>query len=255
MNLKRREFIRISSITAAGSLIVPPFFNSCKGVRLSDNAESYLSHFEVTKDLLQKVISAAMEKGADYADLFFEHTLENYSSLEDGKVNSAYSNIGYGVGIRVLKGEQTGYAYSESITADAMLKAAKTAANIAYGTAAVSPVRINEYISPSYYPLKTSWEDTSVKDKIPFIQRMNDNIFAADKQVIKVNAVLGDSTSYILFFNSDGELHGIIAPWFCFMESALWKRTGRLKISLSAALIGWVRNFLQMSLLMSFQKK
>jgi len=206
MNLKRRDFIKVSGITAAGSLIIPPFLHSCKGINLSDNAESYLNHFEVTNELLKKVISAAMEKGADYADLFFEHTLQNYSSLEDSKVNSAYSNIGFGVGIRVLKGEQTGYAYSESVTPDAMLKAARTAANIADSSAIISPVKINEYISPNYYPLKTSWEETSVKDKIPFIQRMNDNIFAADKQVIKVNAVLGDSTSYILFFNSEGLL-------------------------------------------------
>jgi TldD protein len=229
MNFKRREFIKISGITAAGSLIVPPFLNSCKGVRLSDNAESYLNHFEVTRDMLQNVISAAMEKGADYADLFFEHTLENYSSLEDGKVNSAYSNIGYGVGIRVIKGEQTGYAYSENITPDAMLKSARTAANIADGTAAVSPVRINEYISPNYYPVKSSWEDTSVKDKIPFIQRMNDNIFAADKQVIKVNAVLGDSTSYILFFNSDGEIAWDYRPMVLLYGVCIMEKNGQVE--------------------------
>jgi TldD protein len=54
MDFKRREFIKISGITAAGSLIIPPFFNSCKGIKLSDNAESYLNHFEVTRELLQK---------------------------------------------------------------------------------------------------------------------------------------------------------------------------------------------------------
>ncbi len=192
MNFNRREFIRISGITAAGSLIVPPFLSSCKGVRLSDNAESYLNHFEVTKDLLQKVISAAMEKGADYADLFFEHTLENYSALEDGKVNSAYSNIGFGVGIRVLKGDQTGYAYSENVSPEAMLKAARTAANIAESSAKFSPVKYSMNTLPQIIILlKTSWENTSVKDKIPFIQRMNDNIFAADKRVIKSQCCSG----------------------------------------------------------------
>jgi TldD protein len=60
-------------------------------------------------------------------------------------------------------------------------------------------VSINEYVAPNYYPVKTSWEEISVKDKIPFIQRLNDNIFAEDKRVTKVNAVLGDSASYILF--------------------------------------------------------
>jgi TldD protein len=170
-----------------------------------------------------------MEKGADYADLYFEHTLENYSSLEDGKVNSAYSNIGFGVGIRVLKGDQTGYAYSENITPDAMLKAARTAANIADSSARFSPVNINEYISPNYYTLKTSWEETSVKEKIPFVQRMNDKIFAADKQVIKVNAVLGDSTSYILFFNSEGLMAYDYRPMVLLYGVCIMEKNGQIE--------------------------
>ncbi|MBN2523907.1 MAG: TldD/PmbA family protein [Bacteroidales bacterium] len=206
MNLNRRKFMKISGITTAGSFVIPPLFNSCGKVRLSDNAESYLSHFEVTREMLNKVISAAMEKGADYADLFFEHTLNNTSGLEDGKVNRAYSNIAYGVGIRVLKGDQTGYAYSENISEEAMLKAAGTAANIADNSSGFSPARIHEYTPPGFYPVITSWEETSIKDKIPFIQRMNDNIFAADHRVSKVNVYLGDTTSYILFYNSDGLL-------------------------------------------------
>lgn len=223
MNFKRREFIKISGITAAGTLLVPPFLQSCKNMRLSDTAGSYLDHFEVTYEMLQKVISAAMEKGADYADLFFEHTLNNTSALEDGKVNSAYSDIAYGVGIRVLKGDQTGYAYSESVSLDSMLKAAGTAANIAGSSAKAAPVNINEYLPQNYYPVRTSWENTSVKDKIPFIQRMNDNVFAADKRVSKVNAYLGDNSSYIMFYNSDGLLSWDYRPMVflggvCIME-------------------------------------
>ncbi len=206
MNLKRREFVKISSLTAAGSLIIPPFLNSCNGTNLSDNAELFLNHFEVSRGLLNKIISVAMEKGGDYADLYFEHTLRNTSALEDGKVNSAYSNIGYGVGIRVLKGDQTGYAYSEDVTQEAMLKAARTAANIADSQGTFSPVKVSEYLPPDYYSIKTSWENTSVKDKIPFVQRMNDKIFAADKRVSKVNVYLEDSSSRILYYNSQGLL-------------------------------------------------
>ena len=79
MNLKRREFIRLSGITVAGSLVVPSLLHSCKGVPpVSQSAAGYLTHFEVTPELLQKVIRTAMEKGADYADLYFEHTQSNY---------------------------------------------------------------------------------------------------------------------------------------------------------------------------------
>jgi TldD protein len=229
MSIKRREFIKISGLTAAGTIIIPQFLQSCTGKPLSDNAGSYMNHFEVNQELLHKVISAAMEKGADYADLFFEHTLDNYSALEDGKVNSAYSNIAYGVGIRVIKGEQTGYAYSENVSPDAMLKAARTAANIADGSSSVSPVRVNEYLAPNFYPVKQSWENTVIKDKIPYIQRMNDNIFAADKRVTKVNAVLGDSTSYILFFNSEGRLVWDYRPMVMMYGMCIMEQNGQIE--------------------------
>jgi TldD protein len=229
MNLKRREFIRLGGITMAGSLIVPSLLHSCRGVPVSQTAAGYLDHFEVSRELLQKVISTAMEKGGDYADLYFEHTLEHYSALEDGKVNSAYSNIGFGVGIRVLKGDQTGYAYSENVSPEAMFKAARTAANIADSSSGFAPVNISEFVPPDYYPVVNSWENTSLKDKIPFIQRLNDNVFAADKRVTKVNAVLGDSSSYILFYNSEGLLAYDYRPMVLLYGVCIMEVKGRIE--------------------------
>jgi len=229
MNFNRREFIRLSGITAAGSIITPSLLQSCKQAPLSQSASGYLEHFEVSAGLLQKVIAAAMGKGADYADLFFEHTINGTSALEDGKVNRAFSNISFGVGIRALKGDQTGYAYSENVSADAMLKAAKTAANIADSPGAYAPAEIVEYLPPNYYPFKTSWEDTSIKDKIPFMQRMNDAIFAADKRVTKVNAVLGDTSSYILFFNSDGLLAWDYRPYAYIYGTCIMEEDGKIE--------------------------
>jgi len=194
MNYKRRDFIKIGSLTIAGTIMIPPFLKSCKGLQLSDKAESYMDHFEVTVRQMEEVIKVAMSKGADYADLFFEHTLENYASLEDGKVDRAYSNVDFGVGIRVLKGEQTGYAFSEDLSLEAMLKAARTAANIADSQKDVLPVNLTEYVIPDYYPVKISWEDTSVKDKIPYLQKVNDRIIEIERRVTKVKATIGDST-------------------------------------------------------------
>jgi TldD protein len=147
-----------------------------------------------------------MSKGGDYADLYFEHTINNYSNLEDGKVNQASSNIAYGVGIRVLKGDQTGYAFTEVITPEAMIKAANTAASIANDTGKAVSSSMTELASPNLYPVVTSWENTSVKDKIPYLERLNEHIFALDSKVTMVNAFIGDTSSYILFYNSEGLL-------------------------------------------------
>jgi TldD protein len=229
MNIKRREFIRLGGITVAGSMIIPTVFNSCKNAPVSDTAASYMDHFEVTPELLQKVIAAAMEKGADYADLFFEHTLNNRSSLEDGKVNSAYSNVAFGVGIRVLKGDQTGFAYSENVSLDAMLKAARTAANIASSSPVSRSVNITEYIPPNYYPLVNSWENTSIKNKIPFLLRMNEKVFSGDRRVTKLNASIVDSSSYILIFNSEGKISWDYRPMAILSGVCIMEDKGRIE--------------------------
>ena len=68
--------------------------------------------FGVTTENLRRLISIALEEGGEYADIFFEHTVINELSLRDDHVNKAGSHIDYGVGIRVVKGEERGYAYS-----------------------------------------------------------------------------------------------------------------------------------------------
>jgi TldD protein len=231
MNLKRREFIRLSGITVAGSMVIPSVLQSCKGGPVSDTAAGYMDHFEVTPELLQKVIAAAMEKGADYADLFFEHTVNHRSTLEDGKVNSAYSNIAYGVGIRVLKGDQTGFAYSENITPEAMTKAAGTAANIASSSPVSGSVNISEYAPPNYYPVVNSWENTSINNKIPFLTRMNEKVFAGDKRVTKLNASIIDTSSYILFYNSEGRLSWDYRPMAILAGTCVMEDIGRIETS------------------------
>lgn len=170
------------------------------------NATFYLQHFEVTPEILKKVIATALEKGGDYADLFFEHRLYNSLNLEDGTVNKAYSNIDFGVGIRVLKGDQTGFAFSEDVSLPAMLSAAKMAANIAQSKSSFQDVSLHEKISPNYYKIQSNWEETNVKDKVPFLEKINDRVFALDEKVIKVKAFLTDETTYHLFYNSEGRL-------------------------------------------------
>jgi len=167
---------------------------------------SYLDHFKVSVELMQKVIGEAMSGGGNYADLFFEHSISNSIGLEDGIVNQASSNIDYGVGIRVLKGNQTGYAYSETIDASSMLNAARMSAKIADTPKKFHLNNMKIGKSADYYKISSKWENISVKDKLPFVQKLNDTIFSLDKKVTKVSVFLGDETKYTMFYNSEGRL-------------------------------------------------
>ncbi|MFV0417235.1 MAG: TldD/PmbA family protein [Dysgonomonas sp.] len=183
-----------------------------------------LQYFSITEADLLKVISEALSKGGDYADIFFEHTFSNNISLRDGEVNRASSNIDFGAGIRVVAGDQTGYAYVENTEVKDLIKAAQTAASIASSPSKlVKPIEIKDSYFKDYYQVQKSWLDISVADKKDYVQKLNDRIFELDPRVVKATVSLNDSTSYILFFNSEGTLAWDYRPMcimagFCTME-------------------------------------
>ena len=98
--------------------------------------QQYLSLFGVTEEVLRRLVAEGIARGGDYSDLFFENSTMGNLLLRDGEVTSGGNHIDYGVGIRVLSGDKTGYAYAESTAWGDMLAAARAAAAIAGGNGA-----------------------------------------------------------------------------------------------------------------------
>jgi TldD protein len=189
-----------------------------------------MNRFGVSEEDLKKVLATALEKGGDYADLFFEHTFSNYIGLQDGAVNRSSSSIDFGVGVRVLAGDQSGYAYVENVTLDEMLKAARTAARIALSGTKTNPVGLTEKkFHGNYYPVVTPWEEVALKEKMPFLQQLNDKVFALDKRVQKVSASLSDATSHILFCNSEGVMYYDYRPMASLSVVCIMEENGKIE--------------------------
>lgn len=210
--ISRRSFVRVGGTGLLAASFIPAFLqtnpikamNPLPGLELS--LEDFLTRFGVNETIIREVMAEALAKGGDYCDLFFEHTLLNYVGLEDDSVNRAYNNIDFGVGIRVLNGDQTGYSFTEEITPKAMKQAAATAANIARSSKSSAPQKFSLYDHPEYYKIKTDWEDVSVKQKVPILQQLNDEMKAIDKRVVKTTVTFMNSTTYKLIATSDGRI-------------------------------------------------
>ena len=211
-SISRRKFLENGSKGLVAAALIPSFlrgdltkaFATSKGESMK--LQDYYNHFGVDEKIIQDVIAQALSRGGDYCDLYFQHQISNYIGLEDKAVNRAYTNVAFGVGIRVLKGDQTGYSFTEEITPNAMKLAAQTAANIANGSKKVGPVKLKVKDVPSYYPIETPWELISIDKKIPYLQTINDKVFAADSRIIKSNVSFSNDTSYILVITSEGEV-------------------------------------------------
>lgn len=176
--MDRRKFLQTGSLAALGALTLPSLAMSSGKLNPAGKqsaTEAAMAHFGVTEADLKKVMQAALEKGGDYVDLYFEHTFNNSVTLMDGKVNNCSANIDFGMGVRVLSGDQTGYAYVEGVTLDEMLRAARTAARIASSGKATRVAALTEKTLPkSRYAVVESLEDVSVKEKIPYLEKLNE---------------------------------------------------------------------------------
>lgn len=172
----------------------------------SERLGNYYSHFGIDEAALRRVMAAGMSRGGDYCDLYFQHTVSSTIGLEDNIVNRAYSNIDMGLGIRVLKGEQTGYSFTEDLSPKAMEAAARTAANIADLNKNVPPLEFKFQDTPNYYQIKIKWDEVGVDQKIPYLQKMNEMMQARDNRLIKSRVFLVDSSSWVLQANSDGRV-------------------------------------------------
>ena len=168
------------------------------------NPRNILGAWGMDEKTVNEVIAEGLSRGGDFCDLYFQHTKSHDIGLEDRAVNRAYSSVDFGVGIRVLKGDQTGFSFTEALTPEAMKRAARTAAAIADSSTRTKPIGLKPGKLPNHYSIEIPWETVSIDRKIQFLQTINDKVFSLDPRVVKTTVWFLDESSTIVIATSDG---------------------------------------------------
>ncbi|BDG10232.1 TldD/PmbA family protein [Anaeromyxobacter paludicola] len=167
----------------------------------------YFDRFGVTEELIARTIAEALSRGGDFADVFFQHAVTNDLALEDGSVNRAFTTVQLGVGVRVVKGDQTGYGYSEDLSLPALLSCARTAATIADGPSREAPSRYHVQSGlPQRYPVRLRWEEIGAERKLPLLGGLNERLLSADRRMRKVSVHFRDEAGAVLIADSQGRI-------------------------------------------------
>jgi TldD protein len=162
--------------------------------------------------MAQRLLSIALESGGDYADLFFEYRAAGGLVFDEGILKSASRGVALGLGVRVQKGDATGYAHVEELDWGPMARAAKTAAQIATGGGGSAPVAPIEFGVPRRYELGKVTLDVPGIEKRALLERAAEAAHACDPRVIKVETSLSEEVREILIVTSDGKLARDVQP-------------------------------------------
>lgn len=158
----------------------------------------------LSKGDIEKLLSAALSMGGDFAEVYIQRSQSTSISLEERKVRSAEARIAQGVGIRVISGEKTGYAYSDNLDIDTLLDVARVAAKIAEGPRIERSIHVTAQLAPDYYKVVLDPAESPVRDKTILLKRANKAAYSYDPRIKQVDVYYADDERDIIIANSDG---------------------------------------------------
>jgi TldD protein len=162
----------------------------------------------VDAQLASRLLAIALEAGGDYADLYFEFRVSADYALEEEQVKTLGRGVTLGLGVRVTKGDATGYAYTEDLAWEKMAHAARTAGQIASGGGA-KPIGVGMLAAvstPSFYAVPMPSLVAPAIDKLALLRAADKAARAFDPRIVKVEASFAEAIKEVMVFTSDGRM-------------------------------------------------
>ena len=173
----------------------------------------FLDQYSLTAQQLEQILGSAVERRADYADIYFESRTAEAFSLEEGIVKKASRSISQGAGVRVLAGEKTGYAHSDEITLETLQIAARTARAVAHDTAQITVVPLTRTARQrDLYSLPSPPISVPLTEKVQLLQRIDEEARRYDSRISNVLASIAVEQKDILVLSSEGMMAADTRP-------------------------------------------
>src|SRR5215813_6531284 len=169
------------------------------------NKSIFFDKYNVTTRDLEAYLSEALSRGGDYADLYFEYRINHSIVLEEQIIKSATKGVSIGVGVRVISGEKTGYAYSADLNRENILKAARTAAFISNSSSQGGKIQIPTPLGQekNLYPINVFPAELEIAQKIALLQDADRAARGFDSRIKQVQASYVDETKHVLIVTSE----------------------------------------------------
>ncbi len=186
-----------------------------------------LTPFGLDELATQRIFGTILAHRADDADLFFQYNRSEGWTLEEGEVKSGSYSIDQGVGVRVVAGEKTAFAYADDINAEALEAAAKVTRAIASDggsrTAGALALRTGNDLYAPIDPV-AQFDDGA---KVRILETLERHARAADPRVKQVIGRLSGEYDVVLVARADGGLAADVRPLVHLSITVIVEQDGR----------------------------
>jgi TldD protein len=161
----------------------------------------------IEEAVLQRTLQAALRRGGDFAEVFVEDRRVASARLDDGKVEELVSGRERGAGIRVVRGDTTGFAHTADLSELGLRDAAEAAATASRGEEGATHVAVlkRRVVQPPHR-VQILPETVEKARKAEVLERADHAARAVNDAIRQVSASYADSRRRVLIANSDGLL-------------------------------------------------
>ncbi|MCK5145703.1 twin-arginine translocation signal domain-containing protein [bacterium] len=204
-SIDRRDFLKKSGLSIAAAASSGLWANKLFADSIPVHNNLFSEQFGVTPEDMKKILNIALSKGGRFSELFFEYKINNVIVMEEGLIKNASENISMGVGIRVLKDDQTGFAYTNDLSMSGMKNAALTAAAISNSGQSGHVANLRKYSCPhQIYDLTRQLHSIELGDKLKIVRKTYDATKSFDSRIVMAQSFLLDEIQHIAIANSNG---------------------------------------------------
>jgi TldD protein len=158
----------------------------------------------LSENVANNVILAALEMGADFCDLFIDETQIQNIRYASSKVMDVQSGISFGIGVRLIYGDQSLYGYSNSVEEQSLLKMVKSLGTV-YKKTPTQNFSGSFSSGPDFRVIKGfADENISLEEKIEKAVGIDKLIRSKSELIQQVSVNLMQKKQNIEIFNSEG---------------------------------------------------
>ncbi|NCU17936.1 TldD/PmbA family protein [Pallidibacillus pasinlerensis] len=161
----------------------------------------------LSPSVIEDVLTATLSTGGDFSEVFVEDRFSNNMTLQSGRLEKSISGRDFGVGIRIFKGLQSVYAYTNDFTIEGLIKAAKTAAQAIQGAFSdkTTIIPLEKEIIQTAHPIELMPNSVEKTRKLAVLRKANDIVTNYHESISQAVIRLIDEEQNVLIANSEGK--------------------------------------------------
>mgnify|MGYP000057581079 FL=1 len=200
--------------------------------RLATAQRYLLEPFGLDESHLRRALAEITSHRVDDADLYFQYTRSEGWSLEEGIVKTGSFSIDQGVGVRAVTGEKTAFAYSDDISWESLVDAARTVRTIAKADQSAKRRVPSRKIAPTraLYAELDPIASLDSAAKVELLGRVEKLARASDPRIVQVMAGLASEYDVVLIARADGTLAADVRPLVRLSVTVIAEQNGRREV-------------------------